>query len=260
MPTLSFTAPFAKNNQLVYSAQEIRNMYLSGIKISWETNAIISMSDEDIEFQVKAAQKEVENYLNVKLFRQIYSETLQFDNDDWRYWSYIKTSYMVVCPLKLEGFLNTTKQATFPKEWLSSKRESGDELYHKSIYLVPAGNTGAITNSVVYAGLLPNLGFLNAGKIPNYWTATYTTGFNTIPSDLIQIIGMLAAVSVLYIAGNNTLGSPGLASSSISIDGLSQSLSSNNYFLSRIKSYNEDIMRRLNNAIGTYRGFSFGVC
>jgi hypothetical protein len=261
MPTLSFTAPFAKNTQLLYSAQEIRNMYLYGIRFSGNSsNPQPSFSDEDIEFQVKAAQKEIENYLGVKLFRQIYSETLQFDNDDWRYWSYIKTTYMVVCPLKLEGFLNTTKQATFPAEWLSSKRESSDELYHRSIYLVPAGNTGAVTNSVIYAGLLPNLGYLNAGRIPNYWTATYTTGFAVIPNDLIQLVGILATINLLYIAGNNTLGMQGVGSSSISIDGLSQSMSTNNYFLDRIKAYNEDMIRKLNNAVGTYRGFNFGSC
>lgn len=256
MPTISFKAPFSKNNELVYSPQEIKSVFLSDIT---NTSSLAKMSDDDYVFQIRAAQREVENYLAIKLFRQVYSENLEFNNDEWRHWGFIKTSYMVVCPLSLEGFLNTTKQATYPKEWLSSKQESNDELYHRSIYMVPAGNTGAITNSVIYAGILPNLGYLNAGIIPNYWKATYTTGFDKIPADIIHLVGILTAISLLYIAGNNTIGIPGVGSSSLSIDGLSQSISTNNYYLARIKAYIEDMNRKLENAKGTYRGFSWGV-
>ena len=55
--------------------------------------------------------------------------------------------------------------------------------------MVPAGNTGAVTNSVIFAGILPNLGYLNAGKIPNYWTPHYVTGYDVVPADIIQVIG-----------------------------------------------------------------------
>ena len=254
MPTLSFTAPFTKNSGLVYSAQEIKSMFLHGITLD------SSISDYDIEFQVLAAQKEIENFLGVKLFRQIYSETLQFNNEEWTNWGFMKTAYMVVCPLSVEGYYGQVKQTVYPKEWLSSKKESGDELYHRMIYLVPNGNTGAVTNALLYAGIIPQLGYLGINRIPNYWIVKYTTGFDVIPNDLIHMIGVLTAISMLYIVGNNTLGVAGIGSTSISIDGLSQSMSSNNYYLARIKAYNEDLQRKLKTAEGTYRGFSFGVC
>ncbi len=264
MPQLTFISSFSKNTGLLFSAQEIRNSYLYGIKMNSSlssNNSSLQFSDEDIEFQIKAAQKEIENYLNIKLFKQIYSESLTFSNDDWRYWGFIKTTYQVALPLQLEGFLNTTLQTTYPKEWLSSKRDSDGIQYHKSIYIVPAGNAGAIVNSVLYAGLLPNLGYLNAGVIPNYWQASYLTGFDTVPSDIMHAVGVLATISLLYIAGSNVFGIPGVTSQSLSIDGLSQSMSAGaNAFSERIKNYNEDLQKKLITLSGTYRGINWGVC
>ena len=198
MPQLTFKVAFSKNNGLLYSAQEIKNSFLYGVRLSNQSQ--LDFSDEDIEFHVKAAQKEIENYLSLKLFRNIYSESLTFSNDDWRMWGFMKTTFQVVCALRLEGFLNTTKQTEYPKEWLSTKRDSDSIQYHRSIYIVPAGNTGAVVNSVIYAGLLPNLGYLNAGTIPNYWQATYVSGFDQIPADIMMVVGQLATISLLSIA------------------------------------------------------------
>lgn len=264
MSQITLISSYSKNSDLVMSASELRNNYLYGITINspFVNKINLNFSDSDIEFHIRAAQKEIENYLALKLKRQIYNESLAFDNDHWKFWGFIKTNYMVVCPLKLEGFLNTTKQATYPTEWLSSKKESSDEIYHKAIYLVPAGNTGAVTNAVIFAGLLPNMGYLNAGKIPNYWSATYTTGFadNKIPFDILQAIGQIATISLLYIAGVNILGFPGLQSTSISIDGLSQSMSTQlNAFGARIAAMNAELMRKLPNMRDTYRGINFDV-
>ena len=263
MPQLTLTIAFSKNNQLLFSAQEIRSSYLYGIRIknSLNDNASSLFSDEDVEFQVRAAQKEIENFLSLKLFRQLYDESLSFINDDWRTWGFMKTTYQVVYPLKLEGFLNTTKQTEYPAEWLSSKRDSDGIQYHRSIYIVPAGNTGAVVNSVIYAGLLPNLGYLNAGMIPNYWQTHYVTGFEAVPNDIMQVVGMLATINLLYIAGANVLGIPGATSTSLSIDGLSQSISASaNAFGDRIRAYNEDLQRKMVSVSGTYKGLTWGVC
>jgi hypothetical protein len=262
--TITLTSNFSKNTGLVISPGELKRNYLYGITESspFANKLNLSFSDEDIEFYIRAAQKEIENYLAIKLFRQVFWEKLQFNNDDWRTWGFIKTNMMVVQPLKLEGFLNTTKMAVYPLDWLSAKAESTDELYDRSVWLVPAGNTGAVTNAVIFAGLLPNLGYLNAGRIPNYWTFTYVTGFNKIPYDVLQSVGQLASISLLLIAGSNVLGFPGLQSQSIAIDGLSQSISSSamNAYGTRIKAVADQLENRMKNQRDIYRGFSFAVC
>lgn len=263
MSQLSFSAAFSKNSDLLFSAQEIRTSYLYGIKMSSSLSdkSALDFSDEDIEFHIRAAQKEIENYLSLKLFRKIYYETLSFSNDDWKQWGFIKTTYQVVYALRLEGFLNDVKQTTYPSEWLSNKVDSDGIQYHRSIYVVPSGNTGAITSSAITAGLLPNLQYANSKMIPYYWKTTYVTGFEQVPADIMMAIGQLATISLLSIAGSNILGVPGLSATSLSIDGLSQSLTSAlNAFGERAKALSEDLQRRLPTLTGTYRGFSWGVC
>jgi hypothetical protein len=264
MSVITLRSSFSKNSGLVISPQELRRNYLYGITMNspFANKINLNFSDDDIEFHIRAAQREIENYLALKLKRQIVTETLQFDNDNWRHWGYIPTTFQVVYPLRLEGFLNTTKTATYPMEWLSSKQDSTDGLYFRQIYMVASGNTGAVTNSVIFAGLLPNLGYMNAGKIPNYWTPSYVTGFadNKVPYDILQSVGEMATISLLLIAGANIFGFPGLQSTSLSIDGLSQSLSSNlNAFGQRITQMNEALQKRLANQRDQYRGFSWSA-
>ena len=63
--------------------------------------------------------------------------------------------------------------------------------------------------------------------IPDYWRIQYITGWDIdqMPMDLINVVGMVASFGPLGIAGDLILGSAGIASQSLSIDGLSQSIS-----------------------------------
>lgn len=264
MPTLTLTSVYAKNRKLVISAQEMRRIFLYGITINspFVNKFNLDFSDEDIEFYIRAAQQEVENYFALKLFQQIFYESYGFDNAQWRTWGAIKCNWMIAIPLELEGWLNTTKQTTYPADWLTSKViGSGElELYQHMLFIVPSGNTGAVTNSVIYAGLLPNLGYLNANRIPDYWHVKAVTGFAKIPNDIINSIGQLAAINLLLIAGSQVLGFPGLASQSLSIDGLSQSLSApSNSYGQRITAIATNLEKQMANQRDTYRGFNFGV-
>ena len=77
--------------------------------------------------------------------------------------------------------------------------------------------------------------------------STTPWGYETsdfVPEDLRQIIGELAGVGVMNIIGDGLLA--GFSSSSVSIDGLSESFSStqspeNTYFGARIREYREHV-------------------
>ncbi len=254
MPELQLISKFKKNNDLVLSVKDIRENYLFGINLNQSS---IPFKDSDIEFYIKAAQKEIENYLSIKLIRQQYTETLHFSYERWKQWGYIKTTYQVVCPLAMTGFLNKVKQVEYPKEWLTSRKESSDELYHRAIYLVPAGSATSSTQAILYSVSFPQLGFIGMDNIPFYWTVVYSTGFDTIPNDILNAIGKLTAVNLLNIAGNLSLGRAGIASQSISIDGLSQSTSSQG-FSKQIQSYMTELERQLKLMKDVYKGFTFG--
>ncbi len=126
MPSITLTSLFAKNSDLVISPAELKRNYLYGLSLnsSFANKINLQFSDTDIEFHIRAAQKEIENYLALKLQQTIFYENIDFDNEEWRAWGYVHCTYDVTYALRLEGFLNTTKMATYPAEWLSSKIDS----------------------------------------------------------------------------------------------------------------------------------------
>jgi len=169
--------------------------------------------------------------------RQVIREQKDFYRSDWFAWGYIRTTYPCVEATMCEGFIGETKQISYPVEWLSTRKTSDGELYHRHMYLVPSTNA-PVSHQVVYTGITPHLALTSSPQVPNYWHVEYTTGFCKVPADLLNFIGMLAAINVFHIMGDIILGTPGISSQSIGIDGLSQSNSAHTAgYGNRIKGY-----------------------
>ena len=208
---------------------------------------------------IEASQNEVENMMNIRLKKQIYVEELQFSNNEWMNWGYIKTTMPIKCPFQLEGYLNSVKQVSYPKEWLTVKSSNDDKNLHRNLYIVPVGSQLTQTQNAVYSGILPQLGFLGQKSIPYYWTVKYITGFEKVPADIANVIGKLTALNLFNIANDLILGTPGIGSKSVSLDGLSQSLSSSSGFNTRVKNYIDDMIRSSNALQSVYKGLSWGA-
>lgn len=262
MPKISLDITYGKNQDLIISPEEMREIYMWGVAVKDQSGNEIP--DHVLLHYIKAAQDEVSHYLNLKLKKQVVEETLDFSQTDWKRWGYIKCTYPVVCPISLQGFLNTVKQIDYPPEWLSSRKiNDGGILHHRNLYVIPAGNSTAHSSAVIYSGIIPQLGVVGSSLIPNYWNTKYITGFDVIPKDIVEVIGKLASISIFHIAGDLILGA-GIASFSLGLDGLSQSISStssatNAGYGARITGYLSDLKRQLPALKDYYRGFSFGV-
>lgn len=261
MNSIEFISKFKSKSNLVMSVKELKDTYFFGIDIKDQQGQ--SFPDSTFEFYLKSAQDQLEQYLNLKLLKTTIDEDFHFSGNDFRNWGYIKTTYPCVCPIKLEGFFNTTKQIDYPQSWLSVKKTSDGKLYHRNLYLVPSGDASTHSQAITISGIIPQLGYLGSRNIPNYWKVVYQTGFDKVPNDLVNIIGRLASINVFHIAGDLILGA-GIASQSIGIDGLSQSISStssatNAGYGARITGYVNDLKRDLSQAKDYYRGFSWGV-
>lgn len=100
-------------------------------------------------------------------------------------WGYIRTMYPIVYIDNLEGWINDVCQITYPKEWLSIKKQADVAIY-RNVYLIP--NTGSkegatmTQNSLIYNGISPHLGWFGQTYIPNYWRMRYITGWDKIPA------------------------------------------------------------------------------
>jgi hypothetical protein len=67
---------------------------------------------------------------------------------------------------------------------------------------------------VIYGGM---------GNLPHLFEIEYTAGFTQLPANVLDVVGMIAAMGPLNIFGDLIAGA-GIANVSLSIDGLSQSI------------------------------------
>lgn len=258
MPNLKFNILSSKNSGLVISASELIERYFFGIPLI--TSQGQAISEDTIRYHIRTSQESLEHYLSVKINRQVIEEDRDFIREEFENWSYVRTTYLVAKATALKGFISDVQQVAYPQEWLSTRKTSDDRLYYRHIYLVPGSNT-AKTNSVVYSGISPHLGFFGSRQIPQYWKTQYITGFKKVPIELVSFIGKHAAISIFAILGDFILPS-GIASQSLSIDGLSQSFTTTrsgktSIFGSRIDLYQQSLATELKELDGFYRGIGF---
>ncbi len=263
MPSVQYTIKSDKL-QSPFTVGQIKSQYTFGIDLVDSLGN--AMSDEAIQSHIDRAIAMMEGYLNLKLRKQIITETFNFVGSDWRQWGIVPTSFPIVKAFSLSGFLGKVEQISFPGEWVSTQR-STDGIYQRHFTIVPTTNSTTTNNSLVYSGVYPHLGHFSSRTVPNYWSLQYCTSFDgAIPADILEAIGMLSTMSLFDIFGDLLL-TPGIASQSISLDGLSQSLgttqSAENAALSaRIRSYErrlngkEGLLRKLKNK---YDGIGFDV-
>lgn len=255
MNSIEFISKVKINAFSTISVQELKDQYLWGLPLTVKDQPI---PDSVFQTAIDNATERVENLLNLKIRPQVIEETKDFYRDDWVHWSYVKSTYPVVVPLELVGYLGKVKQTVFPQPWLSARKTSDGKLYSRILYMVPTyGEQSNQNNSVVIYGLMPSINWYapagGAGQIPAYWTLKYITGFAKVPSDIKAAIAKIASIQILMGlsdsimgngAGNQTGIGWGMTSKSISIDGLSQSFSSGanqGIFKARIDSFTSQL-------------------
>lgn len=247
MGQFTLTMKYRKNTGMMFNPTEIFSLYLYGIKI--QAGDGTAFSSESMRFYIQAAQKEVENYFNLKLMLQfIGQEKLTYYRADyWQSFPILFTNYPVNKPISLTGRYNNIEQISYPTQWLTTHQNSYG-MYKRRVSIVPTGSASVTANAeVILSGITTQLGSQHFRMIPDYFDIQYITGFDieNFPMDLINLVGMLACFGPLNIAGDLILGA-GIASQSLGVDGLSQSISStssatNAGYGARILQYNKQI-------------------
>jgi len=260
MPKIEFKISYKKNTGLLISPTELKVLYLYGIEVRSTDGT--KFNDSVIEMHIRQAQAEIEKLLSIKLIKQLITETQSYYKDDYlvRY-PVITTNFPVIKPYACLGVIGTVEQVIFPETWLSS-RKGVDISYSRRINIVPTGSvTATIAGGMILSGVMHQVGLMSQYNVPDYFTIQYTTGFEKIEYDLFNLVGMTSALQTLIQAGDFVLG-PGISSTSLGIDGLSQSISSVNSaqgsaFAARIKEYRATIENTLKNIKSRYTGIRF---
>ena len=259
MAVLSYSLNSSKND-LPISAEELVSRYFFGIPVKDPDGRV--MNNENIAFYINAAKESFEGLLNIKLTKQVVEETLSYHLNDYASWGFIPTSFPVLKPGHLTGFLGKTEQVKFPQAWLSVKRTTDLTGAHRMIYMVPT--SGNVEHGAVkYSGISPIVGWFGQQTIPNYWSIKYCTSFDTLPADLADAIGKLATINIFHQLGDIILGA-GIASQSIGIDGLSQSISTtssatNAGYGARVTGYLTDLKQARTDLKQKYDGTALSI-
>lgn len=263
MPNITYSIKYRKNEGLVLSAEELLALYFYGVDVKSKDGTSISMNT--IRTQINMAQDEVEKVLDIRLCPKFFEQTTDYNRDDyWNKFPIILTKLPVSKPLSLTGFLNGVEQIRYPQDWLNAKKDS-EGNHFKKIHVIPTGSTSGSSGSVLLSGITAYYGMTAYNDIPNYFTVQYVTGFSsqTMPYDVLDLVGKYAAIRLFHIAGDLILGA-GIASLSLGIDGLSQSISStssatNAGYGSRILGYLKDVDNYMKSMKRYYKGISFTV-
>lgn len=255
--TLDLSLNYTVDSGLILTAEEYLVNYLTDIPLRGLGGELLP--DSVIEEKLRIATEQLESFLSIKIPRQRISEEQDFERDHFNSWGAIKLNYLISEVNELLGKLNFAQQIRYPRGWVSIKRQLDKA---RMLFLVPSQQTelesAAIDFVVTFSGRFPIFGYSSANYIPNYWQVDYTTGFDKVPRDLQDAISKFASMQILAILGDVTFGA-GIASTSLSIDGLSQSVGTtqsaeNSLYSARVRQFERELKNELKWLKNKYTG------
>lgn len=253
--TKTLRLEYKVDSGLVFNCDEFLAEYLVDLPIRGLGGG--KMTRDAIEEKIKKHTAQLEHLLDIKIPKQAIREQHDYNADEFACWGFVKCNYLINSINDLKGKFNSNEQVTFPDEWISIKNTQDSAA--RNLHIVPYAS-GTMTysgNSALF------FYFKNSDYIPNYWHICYITGFDRVPKDLMEMVGKLASISVCTVLSDVAFGA-GIASMSVSLDGLSQSIGTSqsaqySLYGSRIFQLANEMKREdIPRAKARYKGMNFG--
>ncbi|MBT8428500.1 MAG: hypothetical protein KJN79_01170 [Gammaproteobacteria bacterium] len=207
-----------EQNSLIISVQELKDVYLFGLDLT--DDAGNPYPDIMYEWSINFAIDWLEKELDIKVRPTVITgERYDYYRADYVNWVTLKLRQSPVISVESLKVIWPSNQEiiTFNSDWIKLRRDSGQ------VNIIPAAGS---LSQVVYTAGGSFLPLLASGRdwIPDLFEIDYTAGFaeGELPMDLRELIGKKATFGPLNVAGD-LLGGAGIASQSVSIDGLSTS-------------------------------------
>lgn len=208
----------------LFSVDQLKKTYLFGVIVrNRETGQ--NIPDESLQFFINNAVSMLEHYLDISIMpvRNFveYKDYRITDYADWGYYQLNNYPVLNVSLIQMVYFRdeNGAPQIvqTIPNNWVRLQAHDG------LIRLIPNAKFPAQLQISQTGSYFPEI--LRSQFVPHLWQITYDYGFDPgcMPALLNEAIGLLAAIQALMIGGHLILGA-GIAATSLSIDGLSQSI------------------------------------
>ena len=232
-------------DKLPISVQELKDRYFFGtIQILKDVTGR-PPDDNFFEFYIRAATRQIESDLDLTLVPTDFEERFPYWPPDFQQYAYLSLNHTPLRSIKriaIRWPTDDTNLVEFPATWYSFKK--GSVLGR--VQIVPHQNM--LGSVMIYQGgtFLPLLQ-ARGGYIPDLFHVEYSAGFDSIPEDILNAIGLMASIGPFDNAGD-IIGGAGIASKSVSIPGISMSVSTTSSatsagFGSRIISYREALKK-----------------
>lgn len=214
----------------VISVNDLKTFYLFGLDLTNDEGT--PYPDSLYAFFIKSAVSWLEHKLDIPIIpKTFYQEAHDYYREDYENFLWVETDFFPVIGIDEIRLVLPGEQVVqiFEQDWIHLMRESGH------VQLVPGpGSAGSVLFGA--GGTWLPLIYTHNRFVPRAFRISYTAGFgygtpsqvsprdpmlDTFPQIIKELVGKIASFGPLNIAGD-LLGGAGIASQSISIDGLAQ--------------------------------------
>lgn len=242
----------------ILTVQQLKERYFFGVKLTDDTGR--PLSDATFEHYIIQAIRWFEHTIDIPILPTRFVERHDYYINDYEAFVFLKLDNHPV--LSIEEFRvqypSGQNVIVFPQEWLRLSPFEGH------LQVVPTAGTlseiligqGGSYLPVIYSGMR---------YLPHLFEVEYTAGFaeGRVPRNIADLIGMFASLGPFNIFGDLIAGA-GIATISLSMDGLSQSIgttssATNAGYGARIIQYLKQIKDQVPNLRRYYHGVRMTV-
>lgn len=198
---------------------QLKNRYLRNINLKDFQG--IELTDDILQDYINIAVSSLEVFLDIYIIpTEIQPEEKDYHSTDYWGWGYFLLNNIPVIEVtNLIAVYPNSEILEYPTVWLKLQPHDG------TVRIIPTAGTLAQFQVDAGGQYFPEV-FRYNGDVPLVWQITYTAGFppGKIPQSINHCVGMLASIILLQNLGMGII-NPGVSQSSISLDDLSQSIS-----------------------------------
>jgi len=228
----------------ILTVAELKSRYFFGVNLT--DGAGHTYSDAAFQHFILQAIRWLERQIDVPILPTTFVERHDYYREDWTAFQYVQLDNYPVISVESFNVQYPSGQnvVVFPDEWLRIDKNVG------VIQVVPT--SGTLSDMLVGQGgsYLPAI-YNGMHYLPGLYEVQYTAGFapGLVPRDIIDVLGMFASLGPFNVFGDLIAGA-GIATLSLSMDGLSQSIgttssATNSGYGSRIIQYLKQIDKQI---------------
>lgn len=240
----------------VISVEDLQTNFLFGVDLTDDAGQ--PYPDSLFEFYIKSAVSYLEQALDLPIRPTRYVEEHDYVAEEFRQnMAFFLDHYPVISVDEVKMVLPGGGEQVFDPSWVKLQKEFGQ------LNLVPGLGNANVPLLGVSGAYHPF--YRNSRFLPNVFAIKYTAGFLSgceggrgVPDNIKELAGKIASYGPLNIAGDLVAGA-GLASTSLSIDGLSQGITTTNSstnagYGARLLQYRKEVKEQIPVIRNYYKG------